>query len=79
MQQVHKVLKGVKGRQVILVILDLKVVQVHKVLKELLDLQEDKALKVEQDLVLVLKVLPEGKVHKVLTDYRRKVLKELKV
>jgi hypothetical protein len=59
--------------------LDLKVVQVLKVLKEVLDQQEDKVLKEVQELVLVLKVLPEDKALKVLTDCRRKVLKGLKV
>jgi hypothetical protein len=59
--------------------LDLKVVQVLKVLKEVLDQQEDKVLKEVQELVLVLKVLPEDKALKVLMVIHHKVLKVLKV
>jgi hypothetical protein len=59
--------------------LDLKVPQVLRVLKEVLDQQEDKVLKEEPDLVLVLKVQQEDKVLKVLMVIHHKVLKELKV
>jgi len=59
--------------------LDLKVVQVQQVLKEVLDQQEDKGHKVDKDLVLVLKVQQEHKVLKVQMDYHHKVLKVLKV
>jgi hypothetical protein len=52
---------------------------VQQVLKEVLDLQEDKVLKEVQELVLALKEQQEDKVHKVLTDCLRKVLRGHKV
>ena len=76
--QVHKVLKEVKGRQVIQVRRVQQEVLVQQELKELLDQQEDKVPKVDKDLVLVLKEQQEGKVLKVLKAYHHKVHKVLK-
>ncbi len=77
-QQVHKVLKEVKGRQVIQVRRAQQEVLVQQELKELLDQQEDKVPKVDKDLVLVLKEQQEDKVLKVLKVYHHKVHKALK-